>query len=69
MAPVPSNAVRATELVSEILTLVTADVFEQRLTAAVSGSIPVRPESHGKGEQDATNGVSNLGRKNDTGRS
>ena len=68
MAPVPSNAVRATELVSEILTLVTTDVFEQRLTAA-SGSVPVRSQAHSEGEQNATNGIRNLGRKNDTGRS
>lgn len=64
MAPVPSNAVRATELVSEILTLVTTDVFEQRLTAA-SGSVPVRPQSHSESEQNATHRVNNLGRKND----
>lgn len=69
MKHAPSSAVKATGLVADVLDLITTDVFEQRLAAAVAGSVPVRPQPQGEGEQDAPNGVRNLRGKNDTGSS
>ncbi len=68
MNTVPPHAIRATELVSEILTLVTTDVFEQRLSA-VSGSVAFRPEPKGEGIEYRPDCFRHLGRQDDTGAS
>lgn len=66
MKHAPSSAIKAVDLVADVLGLITTDVFEQRLTAAVAGSVPLRSQSHSESEQDAPNGVNNLRGKNDT---
>ena len=69
MKHAPSSATKAVDLVADVLGLITADVFEQRLTAAVTGSVPLRSQSQGESEQDATNSVNNLRGKNNPGSS
>ena len=66
MKHAPSSAIKAADLVADVLGLVTTDVFEQRLAAAITGSIPFRPQSHSESEQRSPNGVNNLRGKNDT---
>lgn len=66
MKHAPSSAIKAVDLVADVLGLITTDVFEQRLTAAVTGSVPFRPQSHSEGEQNAPNGINNLRGKHDT---
>lgn len=67
---IPPHAQQSVLMVAKVLTIITADVFAQRLTAAKRLSVPlVRTQAQSKSKQDSPDSLNSLGREDDPGSS